>query len=46
MVHFYDEITESELFGILTAELSDIETIVAAIIAWLGANPDRMEESE
>lgn len=46
MVHFYDEITERELFGILTAELSDIETIVAAIIGWLGANPDRMDSSE
>jgi uncharacterized protein YutE (UPF0331/DUF86 family) len=46
MVHFYDEITESELFGILTAELGDIETIVAALIAWFGANPDRMGESE
>ena len=31
MVHFYDEITETELFGILTGELADIETSITAI---------------
>jgi uncharacterized protein YutE (UPF0331/DUF86 family) len=46
MVHFYDEITEAELFGILTIELGDIETSMAAITEWLAASPGRMEKEE
>ena len=46
MVHFYDEITETELFGILTGELADIETSMSAITGWLAAHPDRMTEEE
>ena len=46
MVHFYVEITETELFGILTGELADIETSMSAITGWLAAHPDRMTEEE
>jgi uncharacterized protein YutE (UPF0331/DUF86 family) len=46
MVHFYDEITEAELFGILTTELGDIETSVATINEWLAASHGRMDHEE
>jgi uncharacterized protein YutE (UPF0331/DUF86 family) len=45
MVHFYDEITDQELYGILTRELGDIEAVVAAVTGWLAAHPDRVSET-
>ena len=44
MVHFYDEISEPELFGILTRELGDIEAVVSAVTEWLDAHRDRVGE--
>ena len=46
MVHFYDEITDPELFAIVTGELGDVETVMSAITAWLAAHPDRVTEKE
>jgi len=46
MVHFYDEIGEAELFGILTRELGDFESVMAAILAWMAAHPDRVSTEE
>jgi uncharacterized protein YutE (UPF0331/DUF86 family) len=46
MVHFYDEITDRELFEILTRELGDVEDVVTAILEWLSAHPDRVAERE
>jgi len=40
MVHFYDEVTPGELYGILTRERGDIEEILAAIQGWLEAHPE------
>lgn len=42
MVHFYDEISDQELYDILSREITDIEDVVAAITAWLNAHPDRL----
>lgn len=42
MVHFYAEISDEELFGILSREITDIEDLVAAITGWLNAHPDRL----
>jgi uncharacterized protein YutE (UPF0331/DUF86 family) len=39
MVHFYDEITPAELYGILTRERGDVEAVLAAVLAWLAARP-------
>lgn len=44
MVHFYDDITPSELYGILTRERGDIEEILAAIQAWLDAHPELCDQ--
>ena len=46
MVHFYDEITDEELFDILTRELGDVEAILTAVTGWLADHPDRVSESE
>ncbi|HEY8021151.1 MAG TPA: DUF86 domain-containing protein [Thermoanaerobaculia bacterium] len=40
MVHFYDDITPAELYGILTRERGDVEEVLAAILAWLAAHPE------
>jgi uncharacterized protein YutE (UPF0331/DUF86 family) len=42
MVHFYDEISDDELYGILTGEIGDIEDLLAAMLRWLSAHPDRV----
>jgi uncharacterized protein YutE (UPF0331/DUF86 family) len=46
MVHFYDEITDPELYQILTKELGDIESVILAVTNWLAAHPDRLSEKE
>lgn len=46
MVHFYDEISDEELHGILTREIGDIEDLLAAMIAWVAANPERVNDKE
>lgn len=42
---FYDEITDEELFRILTTELGDIEGVVSDIATWMSAHPDRVSET-
>jgi uncharacterized protein YutE (UPF0331/DUF86 family) len=46
MVHFYDEISDEELYGILSREVRDVEELVAAITDWLNAHPDRVAPAE
>ena len=43
MVHFYDEISDAELHGILSKEMRDVEAVVSAITDWLLAHPDRVD---
>lgn len=45
LVHFYDEITPEELYGICSRELDDLITIRDAYVAWLTANPDKVDET-
>lgn len=42
LVHFYDEVTPNEIFGICQEYLDDVEKIEQAYVAWLTANPDRV----
>lgn len=46
MVHFYDEITDQELFAILTGELGDIEAVITGVTSWLVDHPDRVSAGE
>ncbi len=40
MVHFYDDVTTPELFGVLTRERRDVEEVLGAIQRWLAAHPE------
>lgn len=42
MVHFYNEITVSELYSIITEELDDFATIQSAITTWLDQHPEQV----
>jgi uncharacterized protein YutE (UPF0331/DUF86 family) len=44
MVHFYDEVTPPELYGILTKERQDVEEILTAIQRWLAAHPEASDD--
>jgi uncharacterized protein YutE (UPF0331/DUF86 family) len=46
MVHFYDEITDAELFRIVTQELGDLEGVISAVTGWMLAHPDRVADGE
>lgn len=46
MVHFYDEITDQELFTIVTTHLGDVDAVLSAIAAWMVAHPDRVSQTE
>lgn len=45
MVHFYDEVSEEELYEICTEGLADIERVVAALERWIRAHPERMDQA-
>ena len=44
MVHFYDDVTPPELYGILAGERQDVEEILAAIQRWLAAHPEASDD--
>lgn len=46
MVHFYDEVTDGELYDLLTRRLTDIEDVIKEIVIWLEAHPDRVSRDE
>jgi uncharacterized protein YutE (UPF0331/DUF86 family) len=46
MVHFYDEITEEELYRILTRELGDLEAVISAVTDWLAEHADRVASDD
>ncbi len=43
LVHFYDEVTPSELYVIVTKHLGDVEAVLDALLAWLRAHPDLLD---
>jgi len=44
MVHFYDDVTPQELYGILARERGDVEEVLAALQRWLTAHPAARDE--
>jgi uncharacterized protein YutE (UPF0331/DUF86 family) len=44
MVHFYDDFTPPELYGILTRERQDVEAVLAAIQRWLAIHPEKFDD--
>jgi uncharacterized protein YutE (UPF0331/DUF86 family) len=45
MVHFYHEVSESELYEICTQQMKDLETVLDAVTRWLKEHPEMMNES-
>jgi uncharacterized protein YutE (UPF0331/DUF86 family) len=45
LTHFYDEVKAEELYGIVTAELDEIEAVMNDILAWLRNHPDLLDNS-
>ena len=43
MVHFYDEVGDEELFGVLTTGPADVRNVLSALVAWVGANPEKAD---
>ena len=44
LVHFYHEVSVEELYQVCTENLTDIESIVQAIMQWVGDHPERIDE--
>lgn len=45
MVHFYNEITTKELFGICRDDIKDLLQVKEAFLQWIRHNPERIEET-
>lgn len=40
MVHFYQNVTEEELYTICTSEIADVLAVRDAFVSWLRNNPE------
>lgn len=45
MVHFYDEISDQEIYGICTRDIGDIEYILEMIVKWIKEHPDMIDRA-
>jgi uncharacterized protein YutE (UPF0331/DUF86 family) len=43
MVHFYHEVSREELYRLATENLSDLETILEALLSWIRNNPQKID---
>jgi len=43
LVHFYDRISDRELYEICRGRLDDIEAVLGALHRWVRAHPDRID---
>jgi uncharacterized protein YutE (UPF0331/DUF86 family) len=44
MVHFYQEISNQELFEICTKDLNDVETLLSSILKWVKGHPELVDQ--
>ena len=45
LVHFYHEVSEAELYEICTGEVDDVAAVLAAIVGWIEARPEKIDQS-
>lgn len=45
MVHFYDEVSDHELYEICATQLADPERILAALLKWIRDNPEKIDHA-
>jgi uncharacterized protein YutE (UPF0331/DUF86 family) len=45
MVHFYHEVTSKELYEICTSDLDDLQKSKEALLRWVLAHPEHMDDT-
>lgn len=45
LVHFYHEVGEKELYEICSQQLSDVDLIIAAFVAWIERHPEYFDRT-
>jgi uncharacterized protein YutE (UPF0331/DUF86 family) len=45
LVHFYHEVSEVELYEICTTQLRDVDAVLGALLAWIEAHPEQIDQS-
>jgi uncharacterized protein YutE (UPF0331/DUF86 family) len=45
LVHYYQEISGRELYEICTRKQGDLEALLAALLKWLNAHPEKIDRS-
>ncbi len=45
MVHFYDRVSEAELYELCTDQLGDLEEVLGGVHRWLHDHPDQVDSS-
>jgi len=43
MVHFYDEVTATELFALAAKRLPDVECVLDAVVRWIDDHPETVD---
>ncbi len=43
LVHFYDEVSDEELYEICTRHTGDVEALLAALLGWVRRHPELVE---
>ncbi len=43
MTHFYNEVSEKELYSICSEKLDDVLAVLEAIIRWVDVNPEKID---
>lgn len=46
LVHVYDQVTDAELYELLTRRLGDIEEIIGEIATWMARHPELRTDRE
>ena len=45
MVHFYQEISNQELYEICSRQLGDVESLLNALLKWVNDHPEKIDRS-
>jgi uncharacterized protein YutE (UPF0331/DUF86 family) len=43
LVHFYDEVSENELYDICSSQMDDVRSLLDALLEWVRAHPDSID---
>ena len=43
LVHFYDEVSERELYDICSSQLDDVRSLLDTLLEWVRVHPDSID---